>query len=307
MKKIEVKDMKISKNTTLEELSKIYFDSGGFTSKKVGVAKKVMEKMFEEKECIKILSFPAAIISTGTRGIIKDLIKEKKFDLVMTTCGTLDHDFARIYEKYLHGSFDADDKKLHQEKVHRLGNIFIPMEAYGEIIEEKLQPILKEIYDSGRKELATYELVWEIGKRLKDENSIIYWSYKNKIPLIIPGITDGAFGLQLTIFMQTHKDFRVDVFKDEQFLVDKLFSAGKTGALMIGGGISKHHVIWWNQFKGGLDYAVYITTAPEWDGSLSGAKIKEGISWGKVRENASFVTVEGEATIILPLIIGPFL
>ena len=31
---------------------------------------------------------------------------------------------------------------------------------------------------------------------------------------------------------------------------------------MIGGGISKHHTIWWNQFRDGLDYAVQVTTAP---------------------------------------------
>jgi deoxyhypusine synthase len=65
--------------------------------------------------------------------------------------------------------------------------------------------------------------------------------------------------------------------------------------------------MWWNQFKGGLDYAVYITTAPEWDGSLSGARIKEAVSWGKVREKAKYITVEGDATVLLPLILGPFL
>ena len=41
---------------------------------------------------------------------------------------------------------------------------------------------------------------------------------------------------------------------------------------MVGGGISKHHVIWWNQYRDGLDSAVGITTAPEHDGSLSGAR-----------------------------------
>ena len=56
---------------------------------------------------------------------------------------------------------------------------------------------------------------------------------------------------------------------------------------MVGGGISKHHTFWWNQFRGGLDYAVYITTGPEWDGSLSGAPVEEGISWGKVTTKGS--------------------
>ena len=36
-----------------------------------------------------------------------------------------------------------------------------------------------------------------------------------------------------------------------------------------------------NQFRGGLDYDVYITTGPEWTGSLSGGADSEGISWAK--------------------------
>ena len=48
----------------------------------------------------------------------------------------------------------------------------------------------------------------------------------------------------------------------------------------VGGGISKHHVIWWNQFReeAGMDSAVSITTAPEFDGSLSGARLREAVS-----------------------------
>ena len=88
---------------------------------------------------------------------------------------------------------------------------------------------------------------------------------------------------------------------------DTIWEANETGALMIGGGISKHHTIWWNQFKDGLDYAVYITTAPEWDGSLSGARMREAVSWGKVKGNAKYITVEGDATVLLPLIAAALL
>jgi deoxyhypusine synthase len=47
-----------------------------------------------------------------------------------------------------------------------------------------------------------------------------------------------------------------------------------------------------------------LTTAPEWDGSLSGARTREAVSWGKVKETASHVTVEGDATVLLPLMVG---
>jgi|GEM_PF-3403960 deoxyhypusine synthase len=63
-------------------------------------------------------------------------------------------------------------------------------------------------------------------------------------------------------------------------------------------------LLWWNQFKEGLDYAIYLTTACEYDGSLSGARVHEAVSWMKVKAGARKVTVYGDATITLPLIIA---
>lgn len=302
----KVTDMKITKDTTLSELIQEYEKSGGFTSKKIAEGTSIMGDIL--KCDIRFLSFPAAIISTGTRGIIKELARKKMFDIVITTCGTLDHDFARCFQDYYHGSFEADDIQLYKKGINRLGNIFIPNKSYGEIIENKLQPMLADMYAKGARRLSTYEFCWEIGSRIDNKDSILYWAAKNKIPAIIPGITDGAFGFQIAMFMQDHKDFMIDVFKDEHYLLDRMFgSKQKSGALILGGGISKHHVIWWNQFKDGLDCAVYITTAVEHDGSLSGARMREAISWGKMKEKARHVTIEGDVTALLPLLVGPFL
>ncbi|MEM3602189.1 MAG: deoxyhypusine synthase family protein, partial [Candidatus Bathyarchaeia archaeon] len=64
---------------------------------------------------------------------------------------------------------------------------------------------------------------------------------------------------------------------------------------------------WWNLFKDGLDYAVYITTAVEYDGSLSGARPREAVSWGKIREKAKTAVIEADATIALPMIFAALL
>ena len=106
------------------------------------------------------------------------------------------------------------------------------------------------------------------------------------------------------MYYQMHRKLRIDLFGDEQMLSEMTDEAKETGAIIIGGGISKHHVIWWNQFRGGLDYAIYLTTAQEFDGSLSGAQIREAVSWGKVKPDAKKMTVEGDATISLPIIIA---
>lgn len=305
-----VKDIQLQKGMTADDLVRELYESGGFTAKKLAVGVDILETMIQDKECTMFLSFPACIISTGTRGVVREMLKRNLVDVVVTTCGTLDHDLARVWKDYFHGSFMADDRELHKKGVNRLGNIFIPLECYGAILEEKMQPILEELYQIKQK-WSTKDIIWEFGKRLEKEkngkDSIMYWAWKNKIPIFVPGITDGAFGSQLWMYYQEHRDLTIDLFSDEQELSDIVFDAKKTGAFIIGGGISKHHVIWWAQFKDGLDYAVYLTTAVEYDGSLSGAQTREGISWGKITEKADNVTIEGDATVLLPLMVSTLL
>jgi len=302
-----VRDIEIRKNIRVSELIDSFGLSGGFTAKKIFEAAQILLDMINDEESTNFLSFPAAIVATGTRGVLKELISRNLFNVIVTTCGTIDHDIARCWRDYYGGWFEADDKELAKLDVFRLGNIFIPMENYGLIVEEVTQNFLRDVYNEGIREIATYELLSKLGEYINNncpnkKDSIIWWAWKNNIPIIVPGITDGAFGYQLWLFRQDHRDFRIDVFRDESKLDEIIYNSKRTGALIIGGGISKHHVIWWNQYKDGLDRVIYVTTAVEWDGSLSGARTREAISWHKISQRAKHITVEGDATVILPLL-----
>ncbi len=298
-----VEDFEVKGGDLAKDISRKMEKMGGFTGRHFAEGVEILKTMFSG-EITNMLSFPAAVMATGLRGILVQLVKEGRFDIVITTCGTLDHDLARRFSSYYKGDFKLDDEKLAQENIHRLGNVLVPKRAYGPLIEEKLQPFLEELYNEGIKEISSVELIWKIGEKLCDESCLMYWAWKNRIPIVVPGITDGAVGAQLWLFYNKRRDFKINVLKDEDYISDVVFNAKKLGALIIGGGISKHHTIWWAQFKGGLDYAVYITTALEYDGSLSGALIREGISWGKVKPKARFVTIHGDATLILPFLIA---
>jgi deoxyhypusine synthase len=307
MNKRPVKDINPQAPMTVNDLIMQFHDAGGFTATHLSNGVDILEQMIKEKECLKFLSFPACLCATGTRGVIKDMIKKNLFDVIITTSGTIDHDLARVWKHYYHGTFYADDDSLHQQGINRLGNVFIPNECYGSILEEKIQPIIEALYEE-KKKWSTKELLWAFGEKLSNEpngkDSILYWAYKNKIPIIVPGITDGSFGSQLWMNYQHHRDFTIDLFADEQHLSDLVFNCKKSGALILGGGISKHHTIWWNQYKDGLDYAVYITTAVEYDGSLSGALTREAVSWGKIKERSDHVNIAGDATVLLPVMIS---
>ena len=303
MLKDVVEDYKLLEDMSVDELVLQMEKAWGFTAGKLALGVKILERMIKDDECVKFLSFPANLVATGMRGIFKELVKRRLFDVVITTCGTLDHDVARCWKNYYQGFFLMDDAKLREEGINRLGNVLVPNESYGIIIEKKMQELLQNLWDEGVKEVSTRQLCREMGKRICNESSILHWAAENGIPVYVPGITDGAVGYQIWFFSQEH-DFKVDLLRDETELNDLVFTAKKTGALIIGGGISKHHTLWWNQFKEGLDYAVYISTAVEWDGSLSGARPREAVSWHKIKKKADHVMIEGDASVILPIMVS---
>jgi deoxyhypusine synthase len=298
-----VKDYDYTKEMTVNELVNQMEDAWGFTAGKLATSVNIMQSMIEAEGCVKFLSFTGNLVATGTRGVLRELVKRKLVDVVITTCGTIDHDMARCWKDYYRGSFVMNDSKLHEEGVNRLGNVLVPNDSYGTVIEKKVQGLLSDLYKEGKRELSASQLVREIGLRCCNETSILYWAAKNNISVFVPGITDGAVGYQTWIFSQDH-DFRLNLLKDSGELNNIVFDAKKSGALIVGGGISKHHTIWWNQFKDGLDYVVYVSTADEWDGSLSGARPREAVSWGKISEKAKRIMVEGDASVILPVIAG---
>ncbi|MFZ0829688.1 MAG: deoxyhypusine synthase [Thermoplasmata archaeon] len=302
-----VEDIRVHDRPSLDTLARRLEAAGGFTAKGFGQGVDLLVEMLGDREMTTFLSFPADIVATGTRGVLHELIAGGHVDAVVTTCGTLDHDIARSYGPYLHGDWLLDDAVLRKKGLYRLGNLVIEEKVYGGIVERFMRRLLNRLWREGVRRLSTAELVGHIGEALgrkAGRGSLARAAFERKIPVIVPGITDGAVGTQLWMFWQMHKDFQLDLFSDEQRLSDLVFEAKRSGALLLGGGISKHHTIWWNQFRDGLDAALYITSAVEWDGSLSGARTREAVSWGKVKPTAHHVTVEGDITVLLPWMVG---
>ncbi len=295
-----VRDVRVTPNMGLKELIELYSDIHGFEAAHLYEAIKILEEMIYESD-LRFISFTGNLIATGLRGLIAQLISSKLFNVVVTTCGAVDHDIAKaVGGKYLKGFFDVNDVELRRLGYHRIGNVFVHQADYGKPIEDFVKGLIDELVKV-KSRWGVREVLHEAGLKIKDSNSILHNASKNNVPIYVPGIVDGAFGTALFIHSQFTK-FELDVFKDMKELSDIVFTSKKSSALIVGGGISKHHTLWWNQFKDGLDYAVYITTATEWDGSLSGARAKEAISWGKVKESGKHVVVYSDASLVLPII-----
>ncbi|MCC6031894.1 MAG: deoxyhypusine synthase [Pyrobaculum sp.] len=289
----------------MREVVELYRRIGGFQALHVAEAYDVLKEAVEEAD-LRFFSFTGNLVATGLREVIAEAVKRGLFNVVVTTAGALDHDIAKAMgARYMPGSFDLDDVELARKGLHRLGNVVMSKEEYGPFVERFVLRFCERLW--GRS-VATYELAYELGREMP-EDSMLGAAARAGVKIFVPGITDGAVGTALLTCNDLARTKRggsrvlVDVLKDEETLRELVYSSKKLAALIVGGGISKHHVIWWAQFRGGLDYVVYISTAVEYDGSLSGARPREAVSWGKVKPSAKSVYVYADATLVLPILL----
>ncbi|MBI2580880.1 deoxyhypusine synthase [Candidatus Woesearchaeota archaeon] len=299
-----ISDIHIRKNMTVAEMVG-QFKNSAFQTHNIAIAAEILAEMVREKATI-FLSFTSNIAASGIRGIIIDLVRNRKVHALVVSSGALDEDVARAKMPYFQGTFEADDAELGRKGINRMGNILVPNECYG-YLEEKISQLLRRIYSTSSKEFTATELIRQIGLNLDTENSFVYHAARNNVPIFCPGVSDGAVGLQLAFFQQAHADFKVNELKSAIEAIDFAMSAkkkGKVGAIILGGGIAKHHTIISNILGGGLDYAIYVNSSSPYHGSLSGATTSEAKSWGKISENARDITVYGDAAVIFPLLIA---
>ena len=94
----------------------------------------------------------------------------------------------------------------------------------------------------------------------------------------------------------------MDIAEDIKMMNASAFGLKKSGVILLGAGIVKHHILNTNMLRNGADYAIYINTAGEFDGSDAGALPDEAVSWGKIIPKGESVKVFGDATILFPIL-----
>ncbi|MBU0457547.1 MAG: deoxyhypusine synthase [Nanoarchaeota archaeon] len=277
----------------------------GFQGTHLAQGIEIVKAMQREKAKI-FLSFTSNQVSSGNREIIKFLVKNKKVDVLVTSAGGVEEDIIKCLKPFVIGNFESPGAMLFENGVNRTGNIFVPNDRFS-LFDDFMKTFFERIYKIQKEKNKIFcpkNLIKELGIEINDEDSILYWAAKNDIPLFCPGIIDGSLGDLVYFFKQSHPDFMIDVSKEMKDMVDLVLNSEKTGGILLGGGISKHFTLNANIFKEGLDYVVYINTAQEYDGSDSGARVEEAITWGKVKTNAPNVKIHCDATIAFPLLVA---
>jgi deoxyhypusine synthase len=290
---------------TVDELAK-QFKTCAFNSRRLGEAVDVMEEMIKDKKCVKFLGLSGAMVPAGMRKIIVEMIRNHWIDIIVSTGANITHDIASCFgEEYVHCEpSEVDDVELRKKGFDRIYDVISPVKTMA-TMEKNVQKILKEI---GEGEYSTFELMTEIGKRIKDKNSIVRNAYENDVKIIIPAFVDSILGIQVWMFAQDH-NLRINEMKDLGYLINLNFDLKRekrnTGALILRGGVPKNFI-----FQSVLvadkphKYLVQIATqGPEY-GDLTGATLEEAISWGKADKNSRLCTVYCDPTIALPIIMS---
>jgi len=192
--------------------------------------------------------------------------------------------------------------------MNRIGNILVKDEQYA-LFEKEHLAFMGKMYAKHGKKMCMSEYARELGLTLSDKSSFLYWCSRNGIPVFVPGAMDGAMGDHFYYFNKQHwkEPFVIDAAEEVKRFYDIMLSAGKAGGIILGGGIAKHHLIGAAILRNGLDYAVYLSTGTEYDGSLSGARPREAVSWNKLKDEAASAFVEGDATLTFPLLAASML
>ncbi len=294
---------------SLEDLLASY-GTTGFQATHFKEAVDIVKEMQEEDAKI-FLTFTSNIISSGLREIIAYLVREDFVDVVITSSGSHTEDVIKTKHPFKMGSWDADEAKLREKGINRLGNIYVESDNYV-WLESWLNNEFFPDFFKDKKMRTPTEVARELGRKigedeeLEQKDSFIYHAYKNNVPVFCPALIDAEIGDFMFYYRQEQdEDIGIEILDDWDKLIHEAVEAEKTGIISVGDGVPKHQAIMSNLFRGGTDYAVYISTGMEGDGSLSGAPPKEAVSWGKIKKNTTnYTQIEAEATLVFPLLVA---
>ncbi|KAI0265937.1 DHS-like NAD/FAD-binding domain-containing protein [Gloeopeniophorella convolvens] len=256
--------------------------------------------------CNIFLGYTSNLISSGLREVILHLVKHKHVTAIVTTAGGIEEDFIKCLGKTYLADFNLDGADLRRRGMNRIGNLVVPNDNYCKF-EDWLTPIL----DTMLAEQQASGEVWtpsrfirRLGKEINNEESVYHWAYKNDVPVFCPALTDGSIGDMIYFHSFKSPGLVLDIVGDIRALNELSRRSIKAGMIVLGGGVCKHQIANAMLIRNGADYSVFINTGQEFDGSDSGARPDEAVSWGKIRAGAESVKVYADATLVFPLLVA---
>ena len=296
---MKVNPINVTNQMKVSDLVNEFDKSGVLGAGRVGRACNILTDMIQDEDMKVFMSLGGPLIPGGMRNIVTQMIENHHVDLIVSSGANITHDLVEAFGGSHYRHEGRDDEDLNEDGIGRIADINVGSDDFT-IFETEITRIFEKI-SSQKTHISIQELLHEVGLMVDDENSFVAAAAKNNVPIFAPGLIDSMMGLQLWIFNQDH-DFVVDAVADMHYLSDIVFEAEKVGAILLGGGLTKHYTLASNVIKGGLDAAIQVTMDRPEAGSLGGAPLEEAKSWAKARCGSSLASVVGDVTVIFPLI-----
>lgn len=246
------------------------------------------------------LGYTSNLVSSGLRETLRYLVEHKHVSAIVTTAGGVEEDLIKCLAPTYLGSFSSPGAQLRETGMNRIGNLLVPNSNYC-AFEDWVVPILDQMLaEVEASKLDDEPLMWtpstvirRLGKEINNDASILYWAYRNDIPIFCPALTDGSLGdmLYFHSYKTSPKVLDISITRDIRRINDIAMKAKRAGMIILGGGIVKHHIANACLMRNGAESAVYINTAQEFDGSDAGARPDEAVSWGKIKVDGDSVKV----------------
>lgn len=306
----KIRHINLKKDKSINQIFNSFHNTS-FQSRNLAKCFSIFKSMLADKDAIIFFGLSGALIPGGMRKVIRDMIELNMIDVLVSTGANLYHDFfeSQGHNHYV-GNRAIDDRELRELRIDRIYDTFADDILFlsADIFFAEFPKTLEKRYYSTR------EFFEELGKRIKDPDSIIRAAYVSGVPIFCPTIHDSGIGIGLSVYCSNNKSknkFGIDLLKDnyEIMQIDKL--AKSTGVFYVGGGVPKNYIQQigpmlevYGYHSPGHQYAIQITTDdPKW-GGLSGCTFEEAKSWGKIEDYTTSATVHIDATIGLPLLVA---
>ena len=258
--------------------------------------------------CIRdrFLGYTSNMASCGVRESIRFIVEHKMVDCIVASAGGIEEDFIKCLAPTYMGDFSLKGAELRKKGINRIGNLLVPNDNYCKF-EDWIMPLLDEMLKIQKEKNYLWtpsRMIHYLGLKINDESSIYYWAAKNNIPVFSPALTDGSLGDMLFFHSYKNPGLVLDIIQDLRRINSMSMKSCNTGMIIVGGGLIKHHICNANLMRNGANFSVFLNTASEFDGSDSGARPDEAVSWGKIRLDANPVKIYAEASLVFPLLVA---
>ena len=303
-----VEPLQVNGSLTVDELLR-RMETISFQGRNLGTARRVWERVIKDEVFI-FLGVAGALSAGGLRLAIAHLVEVRAVDCLVSTGANLYHDLHETRgRRHFIGTAEIDDRRLQEAHIDRVYDTFVDEDEFIEN-DEWIADFAKSLES---RPYTSREFLYQLGRRLWDDtkqDGILTAAYRSNVPIFCPAIADSSIGMGLSQARHTSSTSgQIDVIGDIIESANLVIRLPRTASIVLGGGTPKNFINqasvqaeYFSRGAGGHEYAIQVITDTPHYGGASGSSLNEALSWGKLAEHASHVTVNADATIALPLL-----